>query len=117
MERELADENISAYERLRFEIEHCGTPISTFADLKNEYAVLDIDNRFSPKVRLYSIATARIGIMKIRQELFKRLPLTTGSILRLIDWERKPCYHFLDGKARPDHDRSELWLTRYEILV
>lgn len=67
MERELADENISAYERLRFEIEHCGTPISTFADLKNEYAVLDIDNRFSPKVRLYSIATARIGMMKIRK--------------------------------------------------
>ena len=82
MERELADENISAYERLRFEIEHCGTPISTFADLKNEYAVLDIDNRFSPKVRLYSIATARIGMMKIRKELFKRLPLSTGSIIR-----------------------------------
>ena len=89
MERELADENISAYERLRFEIEHCGTPISTFADLKNEYAVLDIDNRFSPKVRLYSIATARIGIMKIRKELFKRLQMRASvtAVEKPSAWE------------------------------
>ena len=117
MERELADESIPAYERLRFEIEYCGAPISTFSDLRNEYAVLEVDERYSPKVRLCSIATGRPGLMKIRKEQFRRQPLGIGSILRLDSWERRPCYRFVDGRARPDHDRAELWLTEYEVLA
>lgn len=76
-----------------------------------------MDERYSPKVRLCSVATGRTGVMKIKKGLFKQQPLEPGSILKLIAWERRPSYHFVDGKARPNHDRTELWITAYEVLV
>lgn len=117
MERECADVPVPPHDRLRFEIEHCGTPVSTFAELKGEYAVLEVDDRYSPKVRLCSAATGRTGVMKIKKALFRQQPLETGSIFKLIAWERRPSYRFVDGKARPDHDRTELWVTEYAVLT
>lgn len=113
----MADKEIPSHEQLRFEIDHCGTPISTFADLRDEYAVLDVDERYSPKLRLCSVATGRTGMMKIKKALLKKQPLQTGSVLKLISWERKPSYRFVDGKAKPNRDAPELWITAYQVLA
>lgn len=114
IEAAMPDESIPPHELIRFEIEHCGTPVSTFPQLKDEYAVLEVDDRYSPKLRLYSIASGRTGVMKLKKASFKAQPLEPGSILRLLAWERKPSYRFIDGKARPDHEHIELWITAYE---
>ncbi len=105
---------ISPHEQIRFEIEHCGTPMSTFADLKDEYAVLEVDDKYSPKVRLYSIANGRTGIMKLKKAAFNAQPLEVGSILKLLSWERKPQYQYEGGKAKPQAGTSELWITGYQ---
>ncbi len=101
---------------LRVEIEHCGSPISLFPHLKDEYAVLEVDDRYSPKIRLCSVATGRTGVMKLKKAAFNTQPLKPGSILKLISWEQKPAYRYIGGKAKPDHSVTELWITRYEVL-
>ena len=101
LEAELPEEEIPPHDRLRFEVEHCGAPISSFENLRNEYAVLEIDDRYSPK---------------LKKSLFNQQPLAPGSILRLLSWERKPSYRFVDGKAKPIHDQHELWITGYELV-
>lgn len=116
LEGELPDEAVSPHEQLRFEIAHCGTPISTFAELRDEYAVLDVDDRYSPKVRLCSVATGRTGVMKLKKALFKQQPLEPGSILKLLSWERRPSYRFVDGKPRPNRGITELWITKYQLI-
>lgn len=116
MESELPDEAVPPHEQLRFEIAHCGTPISTYAELRDEYAVLEVDDRYSPKVRLCSIAAGRTGVMKLKKALFKQQPLEPGSILKLLSWERRPSYRFVDGKAKPNRDVTELWITKYQVL-
>lgn len=113
----MSDEDIPPYEQLRFEIECCGTPLSTFDALKNEYAVLEVDDRYSPKVRLYGIANGRTGTMKLKKPLFKQQPLEPGSIIRLLSWERKPSYRFIDGKAKANPDMLELWITKFEKVL
>ena len=65
----------------------CGSPFSTDENSKNQYAVLDVDDRYSPKLRLYSLSTGRTGIMKVRKPLFQKQPLQIGSILFLNSWE------------------------------
>lgn len=110
----MPDESIPPHDLLRFEIEHCGTPVSIFPPLKDEYAVLEVDDRYSPKVRLYNVATGRTGVMKLKKTAFKAQPLEIGSILRLLAWERKPSYRFVNGKAKPDREHTELWITGYE---
>ena len=116
LEAELPEEEIPPHDRLRFEVEHCGAPISTFENLRNEYAVLEIDDRYSPKLRLYGVASGKTGVMKLKKALFNQQPLAPGSILRLLSWERKPSYRFVDGKAKPIHDQHELWITGYELV-
>ena len=117
LEREIPEEDIPPRELIRFEIAHCGTPISTFPELRGEYAVLDVDDRYSPKAKLCSLATGRTGVMKLKKALFKAQPFARGEIIRLLSWERKPAYRFVDGKARPCSDTFDLWITGYEIVV
>lgn len=117
LEAELPEEEIPPHDRLRFEVEHCGAPISSFENLRNEYAVLEIDDRYSPKLRLYGIASGKTGVMKLKKALFNQQPLAPGSILRLLSWERKPSYRFVDGKAKPNGTATDLWITGYEILT
>ena len=113
----MPEEDIPPRELIRFEIEHCGTPVSTFPELRDEYAVLEVDDRYSPRVKLCSLATGRTGVMKLKKALFKTKPLEAGEILRLLSWERKPAYTYVDGKARPRHDTCDLWITGYEVVV
>ena len=42
----MAEEDILPHDLIRFEIEHCGTPVSTFPELRDEYAVLEVDDEW-----------------------------------------------------------------------
>lgn len=82
LEAEMAEADISLYEQIPFEIAMCGAPLSVCHEKRSEYAVLEVDDRYSAKVRLYSLSTGRIGVMKIKKGLFKKQPLEVGSILK-----------------------------------
>ena len=113
----MLEEDIPPHDLIRFEIEHCGTPVSTFPELRDEYAVLEVDDRYSPKVKLCSLATGRTGVMKLKKALYRYQPLEPGEILKLLSWERRPAYQYVDGKARVRHDTCDLWITDYELVV
>lgn len=114
LESEMSESELPIHEQIRFEIAMCGAPFTTAPNLRSEYAVLEVDDRYSPKIRLYNIATGRTGVMKLKKAVFNAQPLESGSILRLLAWERKPSYRYVDGKAKPDREHMELWITRYE---
>ena len=114
LESEMSESELPIHEQIRFEIAMCGAPFTTAPNLRSEYAVLEVDDRYSPKIRLYNIATGRTGMMKLKKAAFNAQPLESGSILRLLAWERKPSYRYVDGKAKPDRQHMELWITRYE---
>ena len=117
LEGEMPEEDIPSHDLIRFEIEHCGTPVSIFPELKDEYAVLEVDDRYSPKVRLCSLATGRTGAMKLKKALYRYQPLEAGAILKLLSWERRPAYQYIEGKARVRQDTFDLWITDYELVV
>ena len=94
----MPEEDIPPHDLIRFEIEHCGTPLSTFPELRDEYAVLEVDDRYSPKVKLCSLATGRTGVMKLKKALYRYQPLEAGEILKLLSWERRPAYQYVDGQ-------------------
>jgi len=60
------DAELPIAEQIQAEIEYCGMPLSIFPALHGHYAVLDIDERYSPKLRLYNIAKGTVGVMKVR---------------------------------------------------
>ena len=73
-----------------------------------------MDEKYSPKIKLYNVSSGNTGVMKLKKALFKEQPLDVGDILRLLSWERKPSYRFIDGKAKANYDPMELWITKYE---
>lgn len=66
-EQTVLPKEISLPEQLRFEAEHMGTPLTICENERSVYVVLEIDDRYSPKLRLYSVATGNVGIMKVKK--------------------------------------------------
>ena len=58
-------------EQIRFEVEYAGAPLTVCERERDLYAVLDVDERYSPKLRLYSVSTGRTGVMKVKKALFQ----------------------------------------------
>ena len=104
------------YDQLRFEVQMCGSPFTIDPARRNEYVVIEVDDRYSPKLRLFSISTGSTGIMKVKKGVFNKQPLEAGSTILLKAWERRPSYHYTDGKAKPDYEHPELWMLVYEII-
>lgn len=104
------------YDQLRFEVQMCGSPFTIDPARRNEYVVIEVDDRYSPKLRLFSISTGSTGIMKVKKGDFNKQPLEAGSSILLKAWERRPSYRYTDGKAKPDYEHPELWMLAYEII-
>ena len=54
---------------------------------------------------------------KLKKALYRYQPLEAGEILKLLSWERRPAFQFVDGKARPRKDTCDLWITDYELVM
>ena len=115
LEKQLPESDVSMEEQISFEIAHYGMPLSTFDGAKSLYAVLDVDDKYSPKVRLYNLESGKTGVMKVKKADFKRNPLKAGGLFELVCWQKKPAYQFVDGKPKVKPGQYDLWLTDYEL--
>ena len=115
-EATLPEEEIPPVQLIPFEIDKFGTPIHTYPNKQDCYAVVEVDTKYSPKVRLYNLATGNIGQMKILKATYKKQPLKAGDIFRLDTWQKKPAYQYVDGKPKPKPGVYDLWLNAYTKL-
>ena len=67
LEQTYPEEELHLAELLRFEAEHIGTPLTVRESERAVYVVLEVDDRYSPKLRLYSVATGNVGVMKVKK--------------------------------------------------
>ncbi len=116
IESKMPDAVIPMEEQVRFEIEHYGTVLSTFPSVRAQYAVLDVDDRYSPKLRLYNLATGSVGLMKVKKADYKEQPVFAGNMVHLLHWERRPAYQFIGGKPKKKPGVTDLWLQEYAVL-
>lgn len=68
LEQEIPEEELPLTSLLRFEVEHMGTPLTVRETERAVYVVLEVDDRYSPKLRLYSVATGNVGVMKMKKQ-------------------------------------------------
>lgn len=106
-------EPMSPAEKLKFETEYLGSPVSTFPQNKGQFTVIDIDTKYSPKVDLYNVSTGTTGRMKMRKYLYEEEPIEKGDTIVLEHWDRRPAYQFTNGKAEKKRDEYELWIEAF----
>lgn len=116
LEDSLADTCVPMTEQITFEIEHFGTPISVYPKERMTMAVLEVDDKYSPKLRLYNVAKGTVGQMKMKKNLFKKNPLKVGDIVLLKDYDESPVRKYSGGKSVIVPGMFDLWITDYKIL-
>lgn len=114
IERRLPEAEVSIEEQMRFEIDHYGAPLTTYPEERGKYSVVEVDDRYSPKLTLYNLQSGNTGIMKIKKADFLKDPLQPGDVIKLTGWQKRPAYGFVDGKAVPKADTRELWIKSFE---
>lgn len=74
LEQNYPEEELPLADCLRFEAEHIGTPLTVRESERAVYVVLEVDDRYSPKLRLYSVATGNVGVMKVKKPYYQEQP-------------------------------------------
>jgi DNA polymerase-3 subunit alpha len=94
---------------VRYECELIGSPMTILPqEYKGNYAVLDVDTKYSPKIRLQSLTTGNVGMMKVLKGTFQKDPLKAGQLIHLDSWQPKQAY----GKPGV----MENWINKYSII-
>ena len=94
---------------VRYECELIGSPMTLLPSAyKGNYAVLEVDTKYSPKVRLQSLTSANVGMMKILKKTFHDCPLEPGMLIHLDSWNTK------DAWGKPGV--TENWINKYHVI-
>lgn len=116
IEKKLPECDIPMPQQIAFEVEHFGTPMSVFPESKGCFAVLEVDDKYSPKVRLYNVAKGTVGLMKVRKPVYNKAPMKEGDVIDLLAWQQKPAFQFKDGKPQVKPGVFDFWIQEYKIL-
>lgn len=109
------EQDITIEEQMVFEVEHYGTPITIIREAKGKYIALEVETKYSPKIKLYSIATGNADYVKILKKDFKESPIETGDIVTIKHHNRKQACSFVDGKRVPRKGIYEIWVDCYDV--
>lgn len=116
IEKKLPECTLSLSDQMAFEVEYYGTPLSVFPDNSGYFAVLEVDDKYSPKVKMYNVAKGTVGVMKARKPLYQKKPVAAGDVIRLMEWKREPAYQYTDGKRTVKPGVFDLWMRDYEVV-
>ena len=105
-ERSLPDNQLDI---VRYECELLGAPMTILpVQHKGQYAVLEVDTKYSPRIRMQSLTTGNVGTMKVLKKTFSETPLKAGQLIRLDRWKQKEAY----GKPGV----LENWMDAYSVI-
>lgn len=94
---------------VRYECELLGAPMTMLPqEYKGDYAVIEVDTKYSPKIRMQSLTTGNVGMMKVLKKTFAEQPLKAGQLIHLVRWQQKQAY----GKPGV----MENWMDEYTIV-
>lgn len=114
-ESTLADCEMQAGLRLRYEMENIGLCISTDpAALTNAYFVTSIDDKYSIKLNLYNIRRGTSGTVKVAKKDYKTV--AEGSCIRIDNYRKSPKYSYNKGVKTIVPGETEIWVTNYKVM-
>ncbi len=96
-----------------FEVENFGVVRKVYKDMRGKFAVLDVDDKYTPRIKLYSLATGNTNEVKIRKPQFNTNRFGVGDIITITGWQKKIARQFVNGKSAPIPGKYELWVDFY----
>lgn len=104
-------------EKITAQIEHLGYINIADERYSSMAAVLDVDTKYSPKLKLYSLKNGTTLDCKIDKKTFNKTKLKKGDIVRIFGTTKKPKVRkSADGKWETIEGQNELWITQYYLI-
>ena len=114
-ERTCPESDIPPEEQMAFECTYYGAPISVFPNEKKRYVVLDVNTKYSPKLKLYGLASGKTGSVKVYKKDFTANPLQVGDVITALKHRETPAYTFAGGERKVRPGVKDVWMTEYTI--
>jgi len=103
-------------EKIQSQIEHLGYIDICGDQYKGLAVVIDVDTKYSPKLKMHSMKSGATVECKIAKKTFSSKKLKVGDIISVYGQTRKPKMRRTDsGSFEPIPDTKEVWITKYEI--
>ena len=101
-------------ERIQSQITHLGYVDIVDENYKGMGAVLSVDTKYAPKLKIYSLKNGTTVECKIDKKTFNTNKLISGDIVQIQGQRKKPKLKRLeDGRYEPIPGINELWITKY----
>lgn len=104
-------------DRISSQIQHLGYVDIVGDEYVGLAAVLSVDTKYAPKVKLYSLKNGVAIDCKIDKRNFNMQKLKPGDIIKINGSKRRPKMRRTDsGKFEPVPDAFENWISSYSIM-
>lgn len=102
-------------EKILAQVQHLGYIDVVGDEYNGMAAVLDVDTKYSPKVKMYSLKNGTTLECKIDKKTFKQNKLAVGDIVSISKTKKKPRMKRTDdGQFEPIPGALDLWIINYK---
>lgn len=106
-------------ERISFEVDKLGFPISTDKSYDKSFGVvLDVNTKYSPVVNLYNVSNGEEHLLKVSKQKFflnKEPLLINGDLINVKALEQKYKQRLEEGKWVRTNE-LQLWMNNWELI-
>lgn len=110
----IEDKSISIKERLTAEAEYLGYIDYINPKATNYGYVLDIDTKYSPRIKMYRLDTGETVTYKLAKKDYNNNPISNHDLLKFT-FERRNKSRLVDGKWQKCLEEFEDWIKTYVI--
>ena len=105
-------------EQINAQIEYLGYITIADSQYSRMAAVVDVDTKYSPRLKLYSLKNGTTLDCKIDKRTFNKEKLEVGDIVKISSTKEKPkSRKNEDGKWEAIPGTKELWINTYHKLI
>ena len=113
LEKSMEDAVLPRARQLAIENEFIGLCLTENPDAPpNEFYVLEVDDKFGVKTKLYSVQRGTTGIMRLRKNDYLADPFAPGDCILVARGENRPRYTYANGERKPTGEK-DYWITSY----
>jgi DNA polymerase-3 subunit alpha len=114
----LPDERLGVWEQIVAEQEVLGYIQATYPHIDKRYVyVMEINEKYSPRIELYCMANGKRRSIKIQKKLYENNIFYGGDILYVKSFREKPAVKFVDGKYVESPDEKQWWIENFTVLT
>ena len=112
IEKQMEDEKMPVLEQIRYEQELLGVPHTIYQVPRGYAYIMNVDTRYTPKLKIYGLATGNTVDVKMDKREFDRLKIQVDDFIQIIEHKFKPKYIKTEKGFQTVDGEKELWVLK-----